>query len=235
MPLKPSLISCKVTPDDSDIAEVDVIAKALGWLQDQKVDVVSISLGSLNFSKKIADEIANLVKQGVIIVCAASNHGHKFRKPICYPAALGNVLCIGSHDAHGKPSQFSPVGQQIHFLAPGEDIPGPNAKKYGGVQISNGTSCAAPAVAGLICLIIQCIRSKFPNEQISHQMRNHWIVKEILREMSTNSGIHFNDRGYGALNPEPFFDDPICSLKNALRESHADLYHKISAFKKKKQ
>ena len=229
------LISCKVTPDNSSDAAVGVIVKALRWLQHQKVDVVSISLGSLSFSKEIADEIADLVKQGIIIVSAASNHGHKFRQPICYPAALGNVLCIGSHDSHGKPSQFSPVGQQIHFLAPGEDIPGPESNNYSGIHIGHGTSCAAPAVAGLICLIIQCIRSKFPD--YIDDIHNHWIVKEILREMSTNSGIHFDDRGYGALNPKPFFVDPLCSLKNALRESHHDLYCKLSEIdcKKKRQ
>ena len=228
------LISCKVTLDDSGNVDVDAVVRALRWLQNQKVDVVSISFGSLSFFK-IADEIADLVKKGVIIVCAGCNYGHTVSYPICYPAALGNVICIGSSKAGGKPSDFSPVGQQMHFLAPGECILGADAESFSGVQIYSGTSCAAPAVAGLICLIIQCIRSNSSNKQISHELHNHWIVKEILCKMSTNSPIHYNESGYGALKPKPFFAKPVSILRDILDEFRPDLSHQISAPKKKKQ
>ena len=123
------------------------------------IDVVSLSLGSLAFTFSIAEAISNLVSKRVIVVCAASNYGNKYIQPIAFPARLGHVLSIGSHDESGKTSRFSPVGQQIDFLAPGEEITAPCSTYYHHyIKVNSGTSFAAPAVAGLICLILDYIK-----------------------------------------------------------------------------
>lgn len=155
------LIVCKVTAGGEDYYTDDAMGDALKYLKDnytgdndQKVDVVSISLGSHSYSDKVALAITDLVHAGVIVVCAASNSGHKCHTPISYPARLGHVLCIGSHGIHGKTSPFSPVGQSLDFLAPGENIVGPGNLSYPNeATCGNGTSLSTPAVAGLICLI----------------------------------------------------------------------------------
>lgn len=226
---KARLVVCKVTSRDS-------IVRALKWLNknctspgsNPKIDVLSYSLGSTQhkYSDRIQHEISKLVSAGVLVVCAASNDGHHYQQPIAYPAALGNVLCVGSHGAFGKPSDFSPVGQQLDFLAPGEDILLPSIVK--GTRIDSGTSFATPALAGLICLILECIEKNcddnFKNKIRQHcdieenqPVFNHWVMKEILRNMATNPGIHLYDRGYGSLDPEPFFRDPTSFIKAALR------------------
>ena len=205
------LVVCKVTSGDSKTATSSAVANALQWISNENIDVVSLSMGSRDISFEVVDAINRLVYKGVIVVCAASNYGHQFSQPICYPARLGNVLCIGSHDRHGKPSSFSPVGQEIDFLAPGEKIAAPNSSIIANhVAVDSGTSYAAPAVAGLVCLILQYINSlgaKFSAEVVK-QFKNHWIMKEILRKISTHPGQHTNEEGFGSLNPLQFFRRP---------------------------
>ena len=213
---KSTLVVCKVTRD-TDKASLDAITAALRWLKEKKVDVVSLSLGTRFFFSKIAQAITELVYDNVVVVCAASNEGQKFSQPICFPARLGHVLCIGSHGPHGKPSAFSPVGQDIDFLAPGEGVAGPSSSFYSRhVRVDNGTSYAAPAVAGLICLIFELITQRYPGE--FHHFKNPWIVKELLREISTSPGSHSSDRGYGSLNPLPFFQNPFGVLNKIFIE-----------------
>ena len=207
------LVICKVTEGDECIASVDVVIDALkaikihNELKLEPIDVVSISMGCYAFSDTLAQAISDLVSQGVIIVCAASNDGHKFHTPICFPARLGNVICVGSHGVSGKASLFSPVGQALDFLAPGEHILGPGNLEYTcQATCDTGTSFAAPAVAGLVCLILECLQKRSPGK--ASQFHNCWVMKELLREMSTNGGTHTNDRGFGTLTPNRFFRQP---------------------------
>ena len=207
------LIICKVTEGNECIASVDVVIDALKAIKthnestEPSIDVVSISMGCYAFSDTLASAISDLASQGVIIVCAASNDGHKFHTPICFPARLGSVICVGSHGASGKASLFSPVGQALDFLAPGENILGPGNLEYTcQATCDTGTSFAAPAVAGLVCLILECLQKKCPVQ--ARQFHNYWVMKELLREMSTNGGTHTTDRGFGTLTPNRFFRQP---------------------------
>ena len=207
-----NLVVYKIFPDNSDSTSRDVVCKALEHIarrDDITIDVVSLSLGSLEFSLQIAKAVTELIYKGVIVVCATSNHGHKFMQPIAFPARLGHVLCIGSHGTNGKPSPFSPVGRQIDFLAPGEGIAVPSNKIYQHyIAIEYGTSFAAPAVVGLICLLLDYIK-KNHNDLFQH-FKNHWVMKELLQEMSTSPGQATDDKGFGALNPMCFIKQPKC-------------------------
>ena len=166
------LVICKVTLGEEKLARTERVLEALKWIRESSTDinVISISLGSLQFSPEIALAITELIFQRVIVVCAASNLGYKYSQPIIFPARLGHVLCIGSHGSHGKPSSFSPVGQQIDFLAPGENITGPSNALYNHHLVTDsGTSYATPAVAGLICLILSYIKSHCPSDKYFQQ------------------------------------------------------------------
>ena len=214
------LVICKVTRGDESEVQPNAVKNALTFIKNnftgedanQKVDVVSLSFAHRKYSKDIADAVSDLVCAGVIVVCAASNEGHRYQTPICYPARLGNVLCIGSHGTHGKSSFFSPVGQDLDFLAPGENIIGADVKVSNQATCGSGTSFAAPAVAGLVCLIIECLKHNYPKD--AAQFHNHWVMKELLREMSTNGGTHSNDRGFGTLRPIRFFRNPALVVEN---------------------
>ena len=187
------------------------------------IDVVSLSLGSLAFALPIAKAVSNLVSKDVIVVCAASNEGNRYIQPIAFPARLGHVLCIGSHDEHGKTSRFSPIGQQIDFLVPGEEITAPCSTYYHHyIEKNNGTSFAAPAVAGLICLILNYIKEYHPN--VLHHFKCHWVMKELLREISTSPGRPTDDQGFGALDPRRFFKQPVRFVEYIMLEVVCEQY-----------
>ena len=233
-----NLIVCKV--DDTSSGDVNTAAflAALKWIKElhvsgTKVDVVSISLASCYYSQERAEIICDLTSMGVIIVCCASNVGRMRLHPIAFPARLGHVLCIGTHDANGKPTSFSPVGRELDFLAPGEDIwgPGPGTMGPFTMHCGTGTSCSAPAVAGLVCLILHSVsrlceedteeNTMLAGRPLTDYIRNVWVMREILKEMSSSPGHHSEEIGYGTLNPYRVLDrstEEIVRLVNEIIE-----------------
>lgn len=216
-----SLIICKVVSTSTGCVDSDAFVRALEWLKEyherhRPVDVVSISLASLYFSLQREKAISDLVSGGVIVVCCASNVGRMRTQPISYPARMGHVLCVGAHDEDGKPTSFSPVGRELDFLAPGKDIWGPGPGTVGpfAMDCASGTSCATPGVAGLVCLVLHAIsrlcekntRYQIGGKSLLHHVHNVWVMRELLKEMSSSPGHHSDEIGYGPLHPYRVLD-----------------------------
>ena len=226
------LIICKVVSTTSGDVDTEAFLAALKWLKElhtsgTKIDVVSISLASSYFSQERAQVISELVSSGVIVVCCASNVGRMKMQPISYPARLGHVLCIGAHDDNGKPTSFTPVGRELDFLAPGQDIwgPGPGTNGPFSTDCGSGTSCSTPAVAGLISLVIHDLRQrcreegdgvdvKIAGRPVADYVGCVWVMRELLKEMSSSPGHHSEEIGYGTFNPYRLLD---CNTEEIVR------------------
>ena len=197
------IVSCKVANDQKSYSKPAII-KGLQFLRDKKteeknyVDVLSLSF-QLENPHKIKELIEQLNKMGVIIVCAAGNQGYV--SEIGFPAnMIGNVLCIGSHNKKGKVSDSAPRGQELTFLAPGENIWTPSIKDTSSFEVHQGSSLAAPIVGGLICLILQKIKKECSSQfEKAHDME---IMKKILQEISSNIRNFKQEEGYGSLHPK---------------------------------
>lgn len=208
------LVVCKVVPNGSIEYDPDAVCNALDYIKNHNlssehpVNVVSLSFGTSYYDHKICSRVHDLVGMGVIVVCAASNQGRLKSQPISFPARLGQVLCIGSHDINGKASSFSAVGREIDFLAPGENVCTPSIGDPQAMSSYNGTSCSAPAVAGLICLVLQYLHylTQVMNVPLYQHAHNVWVMREILKEMASSSGHNSEEHGFGSLEPAKFFD-----------------------------
>ena len=106
------------------------------------VDVVSISYGLDEKDKaEIHRKVGELTDMGITFVAAAGNRGH-YQTHACIPACFDNVISVGALDGNGKVALYTPP-VELDVYAPGE---------YQGYE---GTSYAAPAVAGLVLLLKQ--------------------------------------------------------------------------------
>ena len=137
--------------------------------RETKYDVISISLGypECDTPKDIRKQLIKL-SASTLIVVSAGNYGSV--KGVIPPANLKEVISVGSLEKFGNRDKSSPTLVDIscygEVCAPATDISGisddidisdiPN----GLVQWAAGTSMAAPAIAGLICLIMQIAKNE---------------------------------------------------------------------------
>ena len=214
------LLVCKVVRDGQTEADIDAVCQALDYIMEQntyrntslydpsRVTVASLSLGMPHFNVVLSKKVQEAISHDIIIVCAASNDGRQITQPITYPARLGNTLCIGSCNDHGKPSSFSPTGREMDFLAFGENVCAPTVGGSHAYDCVSGTSFSAPQVAGLICQIVQDLKqllSESSSESYLEHLHNVWAVREILKRMAVIKGRHDEELGYGSLNPKDYF------------------------------
>lgn len=115
-----------------------------GW----HIGSYNMSFASPNaaFSNIFQSQINQLANRGIFGVAASGNDGTPGAlEGASYPAALSNVISVGSHDGAGNPSSFSQNHPStVHVLADGEGFP---SSAY------TGTSFAAPQVAATVTTV----------------------------------------------------------------------------------
>jgi len=153
------------------------IIDAIVWAADQKVDFITMSLGSPSHSPQLASAIDYANRKGCIVFAAAGNSGEKTE--IMYPAKYSNVISIGAIDENFQRTKFSCSGEDLDFLAPGHNIfsLAPN----NGYAIMSGTSMSNPYVTGCAALLLSFNRrtKKFNLKDI-----NDYI--QVLSKMTIN-------------------------------------------------
>jgi subtilisin family serine protease len=124
---------------------VDAIVAALGWLSEQAVPVINVSLvGPRNIL--LERVVSALIARGHLIVAAVGNDGPA--APPLYPAAFPDVVGVTGVDAHRHVLIEAERGPQVMFAAQGADLEAASLSHgYVGVR---GTSFAAPTVAALL-------------------------------------------------------------------------------------
>jgi hypothetical protein len=129
---------------------VDALVAAFGWLVQEAVPVINVSLvGPKN--SLLETVIGSLIAGGYIIVAAVGNDGPA--APPLYPASYPHVVGVTAVDARGRVLIEAARGVQVMFASPGADLAAAGIDH--GYAAVRGTSFAAPFVAALLASSMQ--------------------------------------------------------------------------------
>lgn len=161
----------RVFPPGDGASNFDIM-KAIDFAVEDGCQVLNLSLGGPDPDDAVRGAIGNALSRGTLVVAAAGNDG---RGPVLHPAAYDPVVAISAMGLRGtfptdgaeqadiaKPfstdvpgaflAGFSNVGPQVDFTGPGVGI----VSTYPGGHYTamNGTSMAAPAIAGFAAALL---------------------------------------------------------------------------------
>lgn len=167
----------------------DIVAKAIDWAREQKVDIINMSFGFQDIHKDVKAALNKAVRDSKILVFAAMSNGGNNSLNAAWPAREP-TLAIGVHSCNKygrKSSDFTPgeISRSHNFMFVGEEVitQWPQAKG-GGFRLDEGTSFAAPAVAAMAALILA-----FALQHICEKERKHAEGEVELEELRELGGM----------------------------------------------
>jgi serine protease len=154
------------------------LPNASGIIPERKADVINLSLGGEGRDSAIQDVYDRAREAGVIVIAAAGNEATALPS---YPAAYANVVSVSAaaHGSTGAPqdvvlAEYSNFGPTVDVAAPGgqsfrdnndDGVPdGVLSTLANGYGQYNGTSMAAPHVAGVAALMRSVYRELSPQQ-----------------------------------------------------------------------
>lgn len=170
------------------------------------LNIMNHSWGGGNMGTALKDAIRYSYRNKVVLAISSGNLrlGGTLTDAL-YPASASDewVLKVGANDQTGNRASFSVFGNSLDFIAPGvgqiyatTDATSDNTYNYN----SNGTSFAAPHVAGVAGLMLSYINapSNMPNNLAPEDVEN------LLQKFSTDitaTGVGYDqETGFGRVN-----------------------------------
>ncbi|MGN7479798.1 S8 family peptidase [Solibacillus silvestris] len=137
------------------LGEVGTVLQAIDWAIENKMDIINLSFGDLEYAPSLHEGIKKAAEHGIIIVAASGNEGNDSGtgNTINYPARHEEAISVAAVNRHFKRSSFSGTGDANDFAAPGEEIY--STYLNGQYATYNGTSMATPHIAGLLALLME--------------------------------------------------------------------------------
>ena len=167
---------------------VSDIISAVRWAADNGADVINLSLGGDGSSQAMADAIRYASRRGSVVVMASGNTGSNSPD---YPAAhaINHGIAVGAANSDQFLAGFSNRAGSTpldYVTAPGVNIY--SAVPGGGYDTFNGTSMAAPHVAGVAALL---------------KSYNQGLSASTVEDLLTNSGSNSQGRATASNQSPP--------------------------------
>lgn len=185
-------------PNSGVVYDIDLV-KGLDYIRQLRVTrlyelTVNLSISGLSslasayqnncneVNPQVSDLVADLKSRGVAVVASTGNNG--IRGGIGYPSCISGVVKVGSINKYtGLFSNFTNINNPImysghFFLAPGGGIA--SAVPTGQYGVADGTSMAAPHIAGAIALIKAVAPNATVDDVNNFIAAKHSVPKEII-------------------------------------------------------
>jgi subtilisin family serine protease len=167
------IMACKFLDAHGDGSISDAV-KCIDYARNKGAKIINASWGSTTFtSQALYDAIASARDAGILFVAACGNsQGNNDVEPL-YPASydLDNIIAVAATTRTDDLAVFSNYGAtKVDLAAPGSPIFSCWSNADNAYQYFEGTSMAAPHVAGA-CALLQALR---PNENYQQ------IIQRIL-------------------------------------------------------
>lgn len=159
---------------------------AIDWAITNHMDILNLSLGSMEPSYVLERALNKAYKSGMLIVAAGGNEGTSTGNGdnVAYPAKYPAVVAVSAVDQNKVRGSFSATGNAIEFSAPGVGIVSTHLdNKY--VSYS-GTSMATAFVTGSLALL----KEMYPDLSVT-------ALREKLGRNALDVGASGKDPWYG--------------------------------------
>lgn len=191
--------------------EEDNWAAAIEWADSLGVDVVSSSLGYLNFDNGFtytpqdlngdvavttiaADYAASI---GIVVCNSAGNNGAQGASSLNHPADADSILAVGAVNSSGQIAGFSSRGPTFdgrikpEVCAQGVATVWASTSGVNNFGTANGTSLSCPLVGGAVALLIE-----------AHPEWTAMEVRGALMNTASQNQNPDNDYGWGIIDVE---------------------------------
>ena len=158
------------------------IAAGIEWSADEGHDVANMSLGG-GYSSVVHDACRYAQERGTLLVAAAGNSG--CWDCVGYPAALDECIAVSATTEWDSLASFSSYGPEVELAAPGQDVW--STYLNDGYEQLNGTSMAAPHVAGVAGLLM------------AYGYSASW-TRSRLQNTAEDIGLSSDEQGHGLVN-----------------------------------
>lgn len=200
-----TLVLAKTEDTSQEVpAEEDNWVAGIEWLDTFGVDVVSSSLGYIDWftfadmdgntaACTIAADLA--AGKGIVVCNSAGNERGAAWNHIVAPADGDSVIAVGAVTSTGTYSSFSSPGPSadgrikpdVAALGSGNHVA--SVGTINGYETASGTSFSCPLTSGVAALVLSRVPTLTPMQ-----------VREAMRATASRAGAPDNDYGWGILN-----------------------------------